>query len=97
MQPAWRDGDSLGMAIPANADWGSVLRGGPNGLFLVILALSWWVEGMQPDQQDLELFKAVNDVEWVLSELVATLSLASGETGKKRPLEESTEELTPKK
>lgn len=97
MQPAWRDGDSLGMAIPTNADWGSVLRGGPNGLFLVILALSWWVEGMQPDQQDLELFKAVNDVEWVLSELVATLSLASGETGKKRPLEESTEELTPKK
>jgi hypothetical protein len=97
MQPAWRGGKSLGTAIPTDADWKSVLRGGPNGLFMVILALSWWVCAMKPDQQDLELFKSINDVEWVLSELVSTLSLDKGKTGKKRPFENSTEELTSKK
>ncbi|KAI0074004.1 hypothetical protein K474DRAFT_1572838, partial [Panus rudis PR-1116 ss-1] len=27
---------------PDNCDWGVLLRGGPNGFFLIIVSLSWW-------------------------------------------------------
>jgi len=40
----------------------------------------------------MELSVAINDVKWVLSELVAILSIASMDTGKKHPREEAIQE-----
>lgn len=82
MQPAWREGEPLLTTVPVDADWTPLMYGGSNGLFLVVVALSWWVSAT--GIHDVEILAAIHDVKWVLSELVAALS--SGETlvGSKR-------------
>jgi hypothetical protein len=93
MQPAWRGQESLVKTSPADGDWEPILRGGSNGLSMVVAALSWWVSAIGPDNQHgLELLAAIEDVSWVLSELVALLSAASMETGKKHSLEDAGQE-----
>ena len=68
------------------------MHGGSNGLFVVVVALSWWVFAMGPDNKHpLELSVAINDVLWVLSELTAVLS-TKVETGKKCALEEANQQ-----
>jgi hypothetical protein len=92
MQPTWRGGESLVKTLPIDADWEPILRGGSNGLSMVVMALSWWVHATgQNGQQDLELSVAIDDVKWVLSELAAMLSTVSMDTGK-HPREETTQE-----
>ncbi|KAF8494880.1 hypothetical protein F5888DRAFT_1616523 [Russula emetica] len=84
MQPTWRGGESLVKTLPADEDWEPILGGGANGLSMVIMALSWWVHAIGWNgQQDLKLSMAINNVKWVLSELVAKLSTASMNAGKK--------------
>jgi hypothetical protein len=91
MQPDWREGESLVKTLPADTDWGAIYRGGSNGLFLVVMALSWWVGAMGPnDQHNLDLLVAIYDVKWVLSELAEKLSAFSMKTEKKHLLEEAT-------
>ena len=72
MQLEWCKGDSLVKTVPADVDWGLLMRGGSNGLAIVIVALSWWVNAT--DAPNLDLSSAIDDVNWVLSELVTTLS-----------------------
>ena len=85
MQPAWRNGDAMVKVAPADADWEPILRGGPNGLAVVVTALSWWVLAIEPDDQNpLELLEAIGDVSWVLSELLGVLL-----STKKHSLEEA--------
>jgi len=92
MQPVWREGESMVRTIPADTDWEPILRGGSNGLSLVITALSWWVGAVNLDLEPCsELLTAIDDLLWVLSKLVATLSTTT-DTGKKRALEECAKE-----
>lgn len=99
MQPTWRGGERLDRTLPTETDWEPILRGGSNGLSMVVMALSWWVRAMGSNgHQDTELSVAIDDVKWVLSELVAMLSTANLDTGKKRPREEiAQEELASKR
>jgi hypothetical protein len=93
MQPTWRGGESLVKTLPTEANWEPILRGGSNGLSMVVMALSWWVHAMGLNgQQDLELLVAINDVKWALSELVVMLSTASTNTRKKHSREETMQE-----
>jgi hypothetical protein len=93
MQPTWRGGESLVKTLPIDADWEPILRGGSNGLSMVLVALSWWVHAMGLNgEQDLKLSMAIEDVKWVLSELVAMLSTVSMNTGKKHSREETAQE-----
>ena len=92
MQPAWRGGESLVKTLPAEEDWEPITHGGANGLFMVILALSWWVSAIGPDSHHpLELSVAINDAMWVLSEIIKVLS-AKVEIGKKHALEETNQQ-----
>jgi hypothetical protein len=95
MQPPWRKGESLVKTLPADGDWDwePILRGGSNGLSMVVAALSWWVSAMgSNNQHGLDLMAAIEDVSWVLSELVTLLSAAGMEIGKKRSVEEASKE-----
>jgi len=83
MQPTWREGESVVKIVPADVDWMSLMRGGSNGLSLVVMALSWWVYSMKAP--DSGLLEAIGDVQWVFSQLVATLSSTRTEVGNKRP------------
>lgn len=51
------------------ADWLSVARAGPTGLFLVIVALAWWGHHIQGDGQREEFLGAVDDVLWALTQI----------------------------
>lgn len=46
LQPQWRNISSWPpstAAIGPDADWSALSVGGPNGIFLPLMALSWWV------------------------------------------------------
>lgn len=84
MQPSWRGGESLIKILPTDADWEPVLRGGPNGLALVVLALSWWIHAANDDKiLNVELRSAIDDVNWVLLELIDVVSKSHSDTGKR--------------
>lgn len=44
IQPLWREGDIWPMthSVLNDADWATLHHGGANGLFLVLMTLSWW-------------------------------------------------------
>jgi hypothetical protein len=75
MQPSWRKGESLlTRTLPENVDWDweTLSHGGLKGLLLVVMTLSWWISATKGDSEfDLELRNAIDDVKWVLGELVA--------------------------
>jgi hypothetical protein len=79
MQPPWRECESLIRILPADPDWDPIFRGGSNGLSLVLMSLSWWIHLTKDDKEyNAELCGAIDDVTWVISELVAELSVANG-------------------
>ena len=92
MQPPWHAGELLVKVIPADGKWEKLFYSGPNGLFIAVVALSWWVVFIGTNgQHTLELSVAINKVLCVLSELVQVLA-AKVETGKKRALDETNQE-----
>jgi hypothetical protein len=88
MQPSWRDPESpFDMPSEASAgSWSHLICGGPNGLFLVILALAWWMKystGTNLSPSPIE--EAAADVTWVLAQLKSAMDVDI--KGKKRELE----------
>ena len=74
MQPSSRksgDGrcDLKKTAVDAE-DWAELRKGSVNGFFGVVLALSWWVNAANTDVQREVVGKAVDDVLWVLDEMI---------------------------
>jgi hypothetical protein len=83
MQPPWREGELLSRDVPADVDWEPILRGGSNGLALIVMALSWWIHSSNAGSGvDEELHGAISDVHWVLSQIVGFLAIPPGS---KRP------------
>ncbi|KIL56397.1 hypothetical protein M378DRAFT_38406, partial [Amanita muscaria Koide BX008] len=72
MQPLWRDGEALLKDTPTETDWGTLLRGGPLGMGLVMMTLGWWIKAIGDDDNmfvQTKLAEAMADVEWVLDQL----------------------------
>lgn len=58
--------------VPKDATWKSLRKGGPNGIFILILSLYWWFCAVKHDEEARKVYlTAVEDVEWVLGQLVA--------------------------
>lgn len=76
-QPKWRDTSDWPFAQEGadGRDWGSLADGGKDGLFLALVSLGWWVLARDPSK-DSKVEKAIEDVTWVISELVSSLSIA---------------------
>ena len=85
IQPDWRGDDAwpLSQAVPNAAEWSTLTHRGAHGLFLVMMALSWWVRKIVPDE-DRELSIAIGDVYWVMKEIIKTISPTT--TGVKRSI-----------
>lgn len=86
MQPSWRDPESPFDMPPkfSASSWSHSLCGGPNGHFLVVLALAWWMK-YGGETHLSEIKEAAIDVAWVLGEL--GLALDACNKRKKRELE----------
>jgi len=54
--------------------WGKLVNGGKYGLFLFVMALSWWAKSLGPAASSPDLTGAVADVEWVLDQLTGMLT-----------------------
>ena len=76
LQPEWRqnacNGWPLIRANPEPGDsWELVHCGGFNGVFLMVIALSWWLRGFGGDlESSADVVEAIVDVRWVLSRIV---------------------------
>ena len=95
LQPGWRlaDDGSFNYKAPNNEDWQVLHKGGSAGLYIVIVALSWWVRALTPDSPSFRAWTAVRDVQWVIDQITKKLTPA----GKKRQLEDSAESGKAKK
>jgi hypothetical protein len=73
LQPEWRveeDSDwPLSREVPDGEKWESLSKGGANGLFVVLMSLSWWVEQAKDHREKREAESAVEDVQWVLEQI----------------------------
>ena len=76
MQPAERltAAGTLTRNMSGNLDWSGVSRGGPNGLFMVMVALYWWLHRVDGSEQ-LEKFDALaDDVNWVFLTILKSVA-----------------------
>jgi hypothetical protein len=85
LQPDWRKGSwPLPRDSPADGSWDKLFVGGKDGLFIVLMTLSWWItEHTKGEAEDSELDEAITDVSWVFSNLVSALS--AGDPGQPFP------------
>lgn len=74
IQPQWRDTGNWPFAREdaAGQDWGHLLKGGKDGLFLVVISLGWWIHAC--DLSKSKAYDAIMDVAWVMKSLVTRLS-----------------------
>ncbi len=74
--------------MPASADdWSAVKRGGCNGLFMVIMALSWWVHHAAEDPALLlEARNAAEDVHWVCTAMLGDSLIPTADPVARSPL-----------
>ena len=84
IQPAWRikPNGLLSREAPAREAWTSLKKGGSAGLYVVVMALSWWICKLEAGSDELRAWDIVDDVTWVLSSVM----LAPPPSGVKRAL-----------
>lgn len=74
VQPEWRkqtDGP-LSRDAPEQESWASLKKGGSAGLYIVVMALSWWVVTLRDISDDPQICATVDDLTWVLSSVMPT-------------------------
>lgn len=81
LQPDWRSGGwPLHCSLSPVGLWNKILVGGKDGLFVVVMSLSWWIiKNAEDKREDSKLEEATADVSWVLSNLVSVLSAGDDE------------------
>ena len=81
LQPTWRCPDDISECpwplprkLPSDHGmlWEKLLAGGKDGLFVVVMSLSWWILKCPQDGEEIsELEKALVDVSWVLANMLS--------------------------
>ena len=64
--------------------WEPLCRGGPNGLFMVALALAWWATALGEVSNDDELSDALDDTIWAMQHMARSLKAGGEGCGVKR-------------
>lgn len=79
LQPTWRLRETwpLSRKTPSGEDWSVLRRGGINGMFIVLMCLSWWtLKKLSAKERD--VFEgAKSDVVWVIQQVSDSLVLPS--------------------
>lgn len=71
LQPKWRhaSGYPVLQDDPRNDDtWEPVCRAGPNGVFLVVMAIAWWLDNSKGKIGE-DVAELMDDVTWVLKSM----------------------------
>ncbi|KAF9538810.1 hypothetical protein CPC08DRAFT_771072 [Agrocybe pediades] len=93
LQPAWRTDGSmpslpLKRDVPPEETWVTLRKGGTAGIYVVVMALSWWVRSQVGDESGEDVWVAVDDLKWVLEQMGITGSPNGILIGKKRHRED---------
>ena len=74
-QPDWRSVETwlFPKDDPGTEDWGSLFSSGKDGLYIVVMSLSWWAHALDP-AVDSKIYDAVSDVSWVMEQLIISLT-----------------------
>ena len=59
--------------LPGNFSFDYFNRGGPNGVFLMILCLSWWANALTPDMDHTSFKLIVHNVRLVLEQVASRI------------------------
>ena len=51
------------------SEWGKMVLGGRNDIFLFVMAMSWWTNSIDPTQPPADFCHAFADLKWVLEQL----------------------------
>jgi hypothetical protein len=96
LQPSWhiQDGLLLSNAVPADEEWSSLCRGGSNGLFIVLMCLSWWMSKPMSSEELVTFQVAKADVLWVLQQMLRNFTNPSSQ---KRSAEDTIANTSPTK
>jgi len=75
LQPGWQKDDVRSIVtlvlfrdIPEGETWQGLRKGGTVGIYVVVMALSWWIKA-QETERDPEVWSSVGDVLWVLERM----------------------------
>ncbi|EMD31705.1 hypothetical protein CERSUDRAFT_100171 [Gelatoporia subvermispora B] len=100
MQPSFRQGNwpFFRIRYEGSTDWGVLLQGGQNGIFLVILAIWWLCQLAETNTDKTNLIDLIADVNWALREMsvdiLAGVASDGGPTDAKRGASDSGDEGT---
>ena len=79
LQPGWHKDDVRSLVtlvlfrdVPEGENWQGLRKGGMVGIYIVIMALSWWIE-VQQTECDAKAWSSVDDLLWVLQQMNQTM------------------------
>ena len=73
--------------MPDGEDWRFLHKGGSAGLYIIVVALSWWVKTLTLGDSEIRVWTAVRDVTWVIDQIYKKVKMAL--SGKKRGHEDT--------
>ncbi|KAH8111807.1 hypothetical protein DFH11DRAFT_1546398 [Phellopilus nigrolimitatus] len=84
LYPAWRhdeglEGSCLSRALPTGEKWLAIRKGGPNGIFYIVLALFWWFSNACTADEKSDYLAILRDTIWVFQQLEKALTLEATE------------------
>lgn len=59
--------------LPEDADWSKLSHTGPNGVFLIMMALSWWASQVIQPALVAEFDGVVEDVNWAFMSVLKSI------------------------
>ena len=72
IQPDWRKDEVATLVffrnIPQGENWQGMRKGGTAGIYVVIMALSWWIKAQQAEP-DAKAWSTFDNVLWVIQQL----------------------------
>ena len=72
LQPPWRKDTVVSLVhfrdIPSGETWQVLKKGGTAGIYVVVMALSWWIKAQQQEHVD-DAWSTVDDLLWVIQQM----------------------------
>jgi hypothetical protein len=89
-------GNSVIHSVPDGETWEGLKKGGTAEFYIVVIGLSLWIKS-QEMERDKVAWTTVDDISWVIQQMMKITSPPAAKTTKKRGLEGKENEGRPKK
>jgi hypothetical protein len=72
LQPEWR-GETYPLEVKppvdSESDWSQLRKGGPNGIFILLLSFLWWGQTVKSPEDNRTWLEFYVDLDWVMGQL----------------------------